>query len=61
MLRFGVSAVARNKKIRALILRDIYDVADIRIGKIIFHITMICRILNYLSNAADFTSIRYLN
>jgi hypothetical protein len=37
MLGFGVSAVARNKKIRALILRGIYDVAYIRIGKLLFH------------------------
>jgi hypothetical protein len=37
MLGFGVSAAARNKEIRTLILRSIYDVADIRIRKIIFH------------------------
>jgi len=37
MLGFGVSAVARNKEIRALILRGIYDVADFRIRKILFH------------------------
>jgi hypothetical protein len=37
MLGFGVFAAARNKKIRVLILRGIYDVADIRIRKIIFH------------------------
>jgi hypothetical protein len=32
-----VSAAARSKKIRVFILRDTYDVADIRIRKIIFH------------------------
>jgi hypothetical protein len=37
MLGFGVFAAARNKKIRALILRGIYDIAHIRIKKIIFH------------------------
>jgi hypothetical protein len=37
MLGFGVSAAARNKEIRVLILRDTYDVADLRIRKIIFH------------------------
>jgi hypothetical protein len=37
MLGFGVSAAARNKEIRALILRGIYDVADFRIKKILFH------------------------
>jgi hypothetical protein len=37
MLGFGVSAAARNKKIRVLILRGTYDIADIRIRKILFH------------------------
>jgi hypothetical protein len=37
MLGFGVYAVDRNNKIRVLILRGIYDIVDIRIGKIIFH------------------------
>jgi hypothetical protein len=37
MLGFGVSVAARNKEISALILRGIYDVAKIRIRKIIFH------------------------
>lgn len=37
MVWFGVSAVARNKKIRAFILRSIYNMADIRIRKILFH------------------------
>jgi hypothetical protein len=37
MLGFRVSAIARNKEIRILILRGIYDVADIRIRKILFH------------------------
>jgi len=37
MLGFGVSAAARSKEIRVLILRGIYDVVDIRIRKIIFH------------------------
>jgi len=37
-----VSAAGRNKKIRPLILRGIYDIADIRIKKILFH--------NYLYN-----------
>jgi hypothetical protein len=32
-----VSVAASNKEIRALILRGIYDVVDIRIRKIIFH------------------------
>jgi hypothetical protein len=34
---FGVSAAARNKEIRVFILRDTYDIADIRIKKILFH------------------------
>jgi hypothetical protein len=37
MLGFGVSAAARNKEIRALILWGIYDIAEIGIRKIIFH------------------------
>jgi hypothetical protein len=37
MLWFEVSAAARNKEVRALILQGIYNVADIRIMKIIFH------------------------
>jgi hypothetical protein len=37
MLGFGVSAAARNKELRALILRGIYDVSYIRIRKILFH------------------------
>jgi hypothetical protein len=37
MLGFGVSAAARNKEIRALILQGIYNVADIRIRNILFH------------------------
>jgi hypothetical protein len=37
MLGFGVSAAARNKKIRVHILQGIYDVPDIRIRKILFH------------------------
>jgi hypothetical protein len=37
MQGFGVSAAARNKEIRALILRGIYDVVDFRITKILFH------------------------
>jgi hypothetical protein len=37
MLGFGVSAAARSKKIRVLILRGTYDVAEIRIKKILFH------------------------
>jgi hypothetical protein len=37
MLGFGVSAAARNKKIRALKLRGIYDVAYFWIRKILFH------------------------
>jgi hypothetical protein len=37
MLGFGVSAAARSKEIRFLILRGTYDVAEIRIRKIIFH------------------------
>jgi hypothetical protein len=37
MLEFGVSAAVRNKKIRVLILWGTYDVAYIRIRKIIFH------------------------
>jgi hypothetical protein len=37
MLGFGVSAATKNKEIRALILRGIYDVADIRIWKILYH------------------------
>jgi hypothetical protein len=37
MLGFGVSAAVRNKEIRVLILRDTYDIADIRIRKIVFH------------------------
>jgi hypothetical protein len=37
MLGFGVSAAARNKEIRAFILQGIYDIADFRIRKIIFH------------------------
>jgi hypothetical protein len=37
MLGFGVSAAARNKEICALILHGIYDVADFRIRKILFH------------------------
>jgi hypothetical protein len=32
-----VSAAARSKEIRVLILRGTYDVADIQITKIIFH------------------------
>jgi len=37
MLGFGVSAAARTKEICALILHGIYDVADFRIRKILFH------------------------
>jgi hypothetical protein len=37
MLGFGVFATARNKEICVLILRDTYDIADIRIMKILFH------------------------
>jgi hypothetical protein len=37
MLGFGVSAVARNKELRVLILHVTYDAADIRSRKIIFH------------------------
>jgi hypothetical protein len=37
MLGFGVSAVARSKEIRVLILQETYDVANIRIRKILFH------------------------
>jgi hypothetical protein len=37
MLGFGVSAVARSKEIRILILRNTYDMTDIRIRKILFH------------------------
>jgi hypothetical protein len=37
MLGFGVSAAARNKEIRVLILRDIYDISETRIKKILFH------------------------
>jgi hypothetical protein len=37
MLGFGVSVAARNKETHALILRGIYDVADIQIRKILFH------------------------
>jgi hypothetical protein len=37
MLGFGVSAAARSKEIRVLILRGTYNVAYIRIMKIIFH------------------------
>jgi hypothetical protein len=59
MLGFGVSAVARNKKIRALILWGIMTWQKFELGKLYF--TMICSILNYLSNAADFTSIQYLS
>jgi hypothetical protein len=37
MLGFGVSAAARNKEIHVLILQGTYDIADIRIRKILFH------------------------
>jgi hypothetical protein len=37
MLGFGVSAATRSKEIHVLILRGTYDVADIRIRKILFH------------------------
>jgi nucleoside phosphorylase len=37
MLGFGVFAAAKKKEIRVLILRGIYDIADIRIKKILFH------------------------
>jgi len=37
MLGIGVSAAVRNKEIRVLIFRGTYDVADIRIGKILIH------------------------
>jgi hypothetical protein len=37
MLGFGVSVAARNKEIHVFILRGTYDIADIRIRKIIFH------------------------
>jgi hypothetical protein len=37
MLGFEVSAAAKNKEIRALIFQGIYDIADFRIRKIIFH------------------------
>jgi hypothetical protein len=37
MLGFGVSAAARSKEIRVLIFQGTYDVAYIRIRKIIFH------------------------
>jgi hypothetical protein len=37
MLGFGVFAASKNKEIRALILWGIYDVADFRIRKILFH------------------------
>jgi len=37
MLGFGVSAAVKNKEIRVLILRGTYDVAEIRIRKILFH------------------------
>jgi hypothetical protein len=37
MLGFGLFAAVRNNEIRALILRGIYDVANIRIRRILFH------------------------
>jgi hypothetical protein len=37
MLGFGVSAAARSKTIRVLILRETYNIEDIRISKILFH------------------------
>jgi hypothetical protein len=37
MLGFGVFAAARSEELRALILRGIYDISDIRIRKILFH------------------------
>jgi hypothetical protein len=37
MLGFGVSTAARSKEIRVLILWGTYNIADVRITKIIFH------------------------
>jgi hypothetical protein len=37
MIGFGVSAAVKNKDIRVLILWGTYDVANIRIRKILFH------------------------
>jgi len=37
MVEFGVSIAARSKEIRVLILRGTYNIADVRIRKVIFH------------------------
>jgi len=55
MLGFGVFADARSKEIRVLILRGTYSKQKFELGK--FYFTIICSILNYLSNAINFTLI----